>query len=74
MRPLLQPINTRKIQTILIQILQHICHKQDRNDPVINLSKYAFCFCGVIVDFFAVFVELVVLILMGMSWGDVVGS
>ncbi len=60
----LQPIHTGEIDAVLVQILQHIGHEQDWDNPEINLSQHPLRFCGVKINVFAIFIELVVVVQM----------
>lgn len=71
-RPLLQPINTRKIQTILIQILQQIRSKQNRYHAAIDLPQHPFRLDRIERFVARRFVQAVIVVDMVRGRGDVV--
>lgn len=46
MRPLLQPIHGRKIDRILVQVLQRVRHDQHGQKPEVDLAQHALDFLG----------------------------
>jgi uncharacterized MAPEG superfamily protein len=75
MCPLLQSIDTREIDGVLVEILKHVGDKENGHDSEINFAEHSLELSRVCFNTFAVFVQLVIIIYMhGESWRDLINS
>jgi hypothetical protein len=76
MSAFLQAIDAGEVHGVLVEILEHVSHKENGDDSKVDLPKHSFDLCWIRFNVFGISVKFIIVVVVSDRAGrrDVIGS